>query len=382
MERRYVVARHAFGGIGDHLSCLIGSWWLARRTGRTLVIDWRGSRFSSDPFARRNCFLDYFELEDRLGGVEVIADDRVGEIAWPTPIYPPKWTSALLASPVHMKHTTEEIVSVNRIVNGDEDPVEPTIVINQWISPHPPKAVVGHLLAELRPTAAIAADAERFWSTTFGSSRVIGIHVRHGNGENIGHRAAYWLGPLALIRQLHLNGTNDVHRPGLSGRFLDNMPDSLVGLESQRRYEGRFYRAIGAEFDRLARSTGIDRALLFTDAPHVLQGLEAFIPKLAGAPTKLLQAGAGPLHQLDGKSVATSAEGGITNAGIDRGITHDMFVELELLRRCEGLICMESGFTIFAQRQLPDSHIRFLLPSATNQLVMKAMSRLSSWGRR
>ena len=41
-----VVARHPNGGIGDHLSCLIGAWFYAKRTGRTLVIDWRGSRFN------------------------------------------------------------------------------------------------------------------------------------------------------------------------------------------------------------------------------------------------------------------------------------------------------------------------------------------------
>src|SRR5437879_815431 len=89
-SNRYVVARHCYGGIGDHLSCLVGCWWLAKRTNRTLVVDWRGSRFNLDPSMKRNCFLNYFELTHRLGGVEIIADDSVSSIIYPTPIWPTK----------------------------------------------------------------------------------------------------------------------------------------------------------------------------------------------------------------------------------------------------------------------------------------------------
>src|SRR5882757_5685892 len=115
MATRYVIARHCFGGIGDHLSCLVGAWWLARRTGRTLVVDWRGSRFNPDPSMTRNCFHVYFEAQQRLGGVEVIAGDSVGALPYPEPIWPEKWTPAVLAGPDHMKHTASEIAAVNRL---------------------------------------------------------------------------------------------------------------------------------------------------------------------------------------------------------------------------------------------------------------------------
>src|SRR6266576_2265321 len=122
MANHYVVARHCYGGIGDHLSCLIGAWWLARRTNRILIIDWRGSRFSSDPSMRHNCFPDYFEPRDKLCGVAVIADDSVGAIRYPLPIWPGKWNQAGLESPNHLKHTAAEVATVNSLVTSDREP--------------------------------------------------------------------------------------------------------------------------------------------------------------------------------------------------------------------------------------------------------------------
>ena len=193
MADKYVIARHAFGGIGDHLSCLIGAWWLAKQTGRTLAIDWRGSRFNHRARQASNCFHDYFVARDRLAGVEVVADDRVASMSWPAPIFPAKWSAANLAASSHVKHTSEEIDVLNLLVRDGRDRPEPTIAINQWISPHPPREAIRSLLDQLQPVPAINAEAQHFWSEKFGTDRAIGIHVRHGNGENIGTRAAYWL---------------------------------------------------------------------------------------------------------------------------------------------------------------------------------------------
>src|ERR1700741_3157534 len=110
---RFVVARHCNAGIGDHLSCLIGAWWLAKRTGRTLVVDWRGSRFNPDPSLTRNCFFSFFESVPSLAGVPVVAGDDVSAITYPEPIWPQKWTAESLASSDHLSHTSEEIVAIN-----------------------------------------------------------------------------------------------------------------------------------------------------------------------------------------------------------------------------------------------------------------------------
>jgi len=374
---RLVIARHAFGGIGDHISCLIGAWWLAKRTGRTLVIDWRGSRFTADASGRHNCFHDYYQPQEIIGGVPVIADDRVANLEVPTPIFPEKWSPAILATTDHMKHTPAEIAAINSLVNSDGDRSEPTVVLNQWVDPHPPRRVVRGLLEELKPIESIGAEADRFWDEHIGHQPAIAIHVRHGNGENIGLRAAYWLGPLALARQLFRNHAVDVHRPGLAGRFLDNMPDSLVGTPGQRPMERRFYGRIAAAFRALARDAGLPEArpFLFTDAGQVALGLRDYLPTLVERPKLQLQAGEGPLHQLDAAAVAQSEHGGIRNRGIDPAISRDMFVELELMRRCEGLVYMNSGFSIFLQRRLDESRIRLLQPGPVNRLVLKVIQR-------
>jgi hypothetical protein len=203
--------------------------------------------------------------------------------------------------------------------------------------------------------------------------------VRHGNGENIGLRAAYWLGPVTLARQLYLNSHNDVHRPGLSGKFLDNMPESLVGSRGQQGVERRFYRQIGRQFERMTSHPALAnaRAFVFTDAPQVVKGLQEFIPGAVSCPKLMMAQGAGPLHQLKESSVELTRHGGIRSGGINKDITLEMFVELELLRRCDGLICMDSGFSIFAQRKLDDSRIAYLKPGKTSKLVMKVMNRLA-----
>lgn len=380
MSIRYVVARHCFGGIGDHLSCLMGAWWLARRTGRTLVVDWRGSRFNADPFGRHNCFNDYFESRQRLGGVEVIADDRVGTLDYPTPIFPDKWIPAILATPDHMKHTVAEIVAVNRLVTSEEDPTEPTVVMNQWIEPPPPREAARILLDELQAIEPIRAEAQRFWDEHIGSASAVAIHVRHGNGENVGLRATYWLGPFALVRQLAMNAHNDVHGPGLFGRFSDNMPASLVGTPAQAGAERRFYQRIAAEVRALAQSAGLKNhvPILFCDAAQVVQGMRQVLPSLVVRPKRLLDRGEGPLHQIDPNGIQHSEHGGIHNSGVAEDITREMFVELELMRRCDGLVYMDSGFSLFSRLRLDENRVSLLKPARLNGLIVKAMSRLGA----
>lgn len=381
MSTRYVVARHCFGGIGDHLSCLVGAWWLARRTDRTLVVDWRGSRFSADPSGRHNCFNDYFESRHRLAGVDVITDDRVGAIDYPTPIFPEKWTPAIMTTPDHMRHTAAEIAVVNQIVASGKDPIASTVVLNQWIMPPPPREAVSTLLDELHAIEPIRTEAQRFWDEHIGSASTVAIHLRHGNGENLGPRAAYWLGPFSLVRQLAINIRKNVHGSGLSGRFSDNMPTSLVGTPAQAAAERRFYQRIAAEVSGLAKSAGMKKfvPILFCDSAQAIRGMRDVLPSITVRPKRLLGQGEGPLHQIDANEIQHSEYGGIRNKGIAGTITFEMFVELELMRRCDGLVCMDSGFSLLPRLRLDKNRVSFLEPSLLNQLIVKVMSRLSAY---
>lgn len=371
-----VVARHCFGGIGDHLSCLIGAWWLARRTGRTLIVDWRGSRFNADPTMRQNCFFRYFEPRQTLAGVPIIADDSVASLHYLTPIWPAKWSPASLADSKHLKHSADEVAAVNDLVTSNRIPTEPTIVLNQWVEPPPPTEMVRLLLADLRLAAPIHTEAQQFWDQHIGSAFAIGIHIRHGNGENVGARAAYWLGPIALMRQLSLNARNDVHRPGLFGRFSDNMPDSLVGTSSQAAAERRFCRKVSADFHALAQKLDVGNAVpfLFCDSKQIIETLRQFLPNLIVRPKLLPEKGDGPLHQFEASAAEQAPQEGIRGGTVREQITLDMFVELELMQRCRALMYMDSGFSILARTSLDQSHQLRLQPNRINRLIARAMS--------
>jgi hypothetical protein len=324
----------------------------------------------------RNCFFRYFEPRQMLCGVQIIADDSVGGLQYRTPIWPAKWTLENLAGSGHLKHTAEEVAAVNELVTSERKPIEPTIVLNQWVEPPPPPEMVRLLLAELRLAKPIHAEAQRFWDKQIGSASAVGIHIRHGNGENVGARAAYWLGPIALMRQLSLNARNDVHRPGLFGRFSDNMPTSLVGMPSQAATERRFCRKVAADFHAFSERLNILEAIpfLFCDSMQIIDTLREFLPNLVVRPKLLPGKGDGPLHQFEAKAVDHVAQNGIRAGTVPEQITLDMFVELDLMQRCQALMYMDSGFSILARTRLEQSHQLRLQPSRTNRLIVRAMS--------
>lgn len=372
---KFVVARHCHGGIGDHLSCLIGAWWLAKRTGRRLVVDWRGSQFNPDASLTSNCFSRYFESCARLGGVEVVADDQVGNFRYPEPLWPSKWTAPALASRYHMKHSADEVIQLNRLVNSNEDREEPTVIINQWVD-FLPHIAPQEFISELQFADSIRTEASRFWAENVGSAQAIAIHIRHGNGENVGARAAYWLGPIALMRQLSLNIRNDLHAEGLAGEFADNMPKSLVGTLGQTLAEERFCRHIATQVDGLRERLGLRDAVpfLFCDSGRVIEIFRSVMPSTVVRPKQLRPVGEGPLHQIRSRSVKLGEQDGVLTGTVDQAVALDMFVELELMRRCAGLVYMDSGFSLLARLGLGSDRLHRLRPALANRMIVRVAS--------
>jgi hypothetical protein len=328
---------------------------------------------------RRNCFHDFFQPRQRLAGVEVIADDSVEGLDYPVPLWPEKWTREILFSPVHMRHTADETAAMNRLVTSDEDPVAPTVVLNQWVEPPPPRDQMRILFEDLRAAEPIRARAQQFWDERIGSALAVAIHIRHGNGENLGSRTPYWLGPVALVRQLLINARADINRQGLSGRFSDNMPASLVGTPGQAAAERRTCRNIASEFHALCRTAGLEGAvpLLFCDSKQIVETMREILPALVVPPTRLLEKGEGPLHQLTANTINFTAQGGIRSGNIPEEITREMFVDLELMQRCDGLVYMDSGFSLISRSKLDESRVSRLRPSFVNRAISKIMSRLT-----
>lgn len=323
-----------------------------------------------------NCFFGYFERRQSLAGVPVIADDSVGNLQYRGPLWPKKWTPAGLACSNHLKHSADEVAAVNDLVTSERIPTEPTIVLNQWVEPHPSPEMVRLLLSDLLLAKPIRDEAQQFWDREVGSSFAIGIHIRHGNGENVGARAAYWLGPIALMRQLSLNARNDVHRPGLFGRFSDNMPASLVGTSSQAAAERRFCRKVATDFRIFAQKLNVTNAVpfLFCDSMQIIETMREFLPTLVVRPKLLAGKGDGPLHQFMDKTAGQVMQDGIRGGSVPEQITRDMFVELDLMQRCHALMYMDSGFSILAKAKLDQSHQLRLQPNRINRLITRAMS--------
>lgn len=141
---KFVVSRRSTGW-GDCIISLISAWHYARRTGRTLVIDWRSSCYLGDP--SRSAFPAYFEPVRSIGGVPVVADDMVGTLNYPTPVQVSfghdalrglnRWLAERNLAPsaqhvttaYHLSHAEERA-----LVERGEDVAAPTVVLQCSLS--------------------------------------------------------------------------------------------------------------------------------------------------------------------------------------------------------------------------------------------------------
>ena len=371
---RYVVARHPNAGIGDHLSCVIGAWWFAKRTGRVLVIDWRGSRFCSSPSSEHNCFTDFFGQYDTIDGVSVICDQTVSRVNYRGPFFPLKWNALNIIDKSYIKHTKSEVDDINKLATSLEDRPEPTVAFNQWIYPAPPKDAVRSMLRELQFSDSIKTVADEFWQKSFRDGNAVAIHIRHGNGENIGARAACWLDPWRFIQQLRLNSSSDIHRPGIHGRFSDNMPESLIRSTDIVGSEERFLKRVKRVVKRVQKYTPDLTPILFCDSRVVADKFTEIMPGTVILDKIFLNPNAGPLHSL-------SSELDLASRTRQEAIVFQMAVEMELMRRCSALVCMDSGFSILSKALIDDRNIEILKPTLINRLIerlFKALRRVTS----
>lgn len=365
-----VVARYPNAGIGDHISCLIGAWYYAKQTGRTLVIDWRGSRFNSDPTCAENCFHQLFDISEEFLDVPVISGDDVTDLEYDLPIFPNKWTPENLAATAHQPHTTDEISAINTLAHTGQNRQEPTVVFNQTIYPVPPYEQVRPFLKALKFAEPIRVAADKVWRDLIGDRPAIAIHIRHGNGENIGARAAYWLGPTDLHRQIKLNAAVDMHAPGTHGRFNDNTAESLIPATELQSSQMSFLRSVAKNIERMKVNAGFHNArpILFCDSKTVAEALPQIMPDIAIPPKTFIKSGDGPLH-------AISIEDGAAKP-IASQVTFDMMVELCLMRKCSALVCMQSNFSILSRIELEEGKIHILRPPLINRLIQKAAHHL------
>jgi hypothetical protein len=375
MNKKYVIAKFTNSGFGDHLSCVFGAWWYAKSTNRILVIDWRGSRFN--PIPGKNCFFSFFKQVTSLAGVPIIAGDEVADMQFLAPYYPDKWISGNIHKIQHVSHTSSEMRDINTMIEKGISHDGATVIINQHIHPIPPKAEMRLLLGDLEFSDVIKETADKFTKKYLGDAPVIGMHIRHGNGENIGARASYWLDAVSFTRQLMLNKQHNIHRRSpdggpAKGAFHDNTAPSLTQQSKVSRAERNLYKKVASYVNNLHQEPDFSQASVFlcTDAVRVESGVRENLDNVYTYPKRMICEGSGPLHQMK-LNQSNSNLGEDTLMPLETEIVMDMLIELELLRRCKALVCIPSQFSVISRQLLPENRIYSLKPPLSNRIIAR-----------
>jgi len=199
-ERTRMVISKRWTGLGDCLVSLLAAWRFAHATGRALVADWRRSCYVNDP--RTNVFGLVFEPAPVVAGVPFLGDDTINDLVLAGPFHPATWHAATVS-----KHWTrhgledraEREAAVALVASG-ADVEAPVVVFDGCLNDAVPShEACRRVLGALRPRARIAEAVAAFEERYLVGRPIVAVHVRHGNGGNIGAHARYWASPPAAL---------------------------------------------------------------------------------------------------------------------------------------------------------------------------------------
>ena len=192
-ERRYLVSAEISpipSGLGISIRNLAPSWKYARTTGRTLVIDWRGSPYTATE-PTKNLFALLFEPPDPIEmGVPVISDDSVNELALPQPLLGPHIsTPNASGGEDQLPNGGLPLGDLRQIMQFEYDVDFPTVIphITSLVKDHmrlPLNMSDGRMLyRSLKLQPVWASQVHQFEQSYMAGSPVVGVQIRHGNGE-------------------------------------------------------------------------------------------------------------------------------------------------------------------------------------------------------
>lgn len=189
-------------GLGDRLICLCAAWIYARSTGRTLIADWRYSRYLANV---ENLFPHVFIPRQCLGGVDFNGEARLDTSELPLPTHPVAWGRPdLIAAP--WKAAADafplERSRALTLIRNAADVDAATVVFNACLSDAVERFADAHdFLNALEPQPSYCAEASAFDAKYFGAGIRIGLHIRHGNGGNIMGHTPSWRSHAAAIKR-------------------------------------------------------------------------------------------------------------------------------------------------------------------------------------
>lgn len=173
MTRRHDVLakRQNSIGQGELLTLLMASWWYAKVSGRRLVIDWRGMWFARERNGR-NVFARFFKNRGEILGVpiEVVGVNHEFDYVDAIPLRFGRWEA------------------VKAVCDGVDCKFDAVVFNNgQSIMGIPPDVADRcAFMRALEPADELIEHCAKYEQQFAGDVPVIGIHFRHGNGEDIG----------------------------------------------------------------------------------------------------------------------------------------------------------------------------------------------------
>jgi hypothetical protein len=171
-QSRHAVVTRKGTGIGSDLISVVGAIAYAARTERDLVIDWRKSRYLED--ATTNLFAALF--------VAPTAFDSVGVV-----VAGPKFNGTELLQPVsQMTARRQSFEDFHAEMLAAPRRVAESVIITRPMHHLPDVAEQKRWLGAIAPVPRIAAAIDRYYDRHMKGHAVVGIHIRHGNGETLG----------------------------------------------------------------------------------------------------------------------------------------------------------------------------------------------------
>lgn len=167
MKRRVLITAKRTG-LGSDLVSVIGAWFYARSTGRSLAIDWRRSRYLHDESV--NLFFEIFDVPQSIGGVDILSAQDLIEV-----------------SP-HIDFNLSELSEKDYLCCLFQGRDVPGTVISCERTMHvlPSVEIQRSFLAGIQLKAPFQAMLATVEQQCFTKEPVIAIHLRHGNGEVLG----------------------------------------------------------------------------------------------------------------------------------------------------------------------------------------------------
>ncbi len=314
MNERFVVSRRRTG-FGDCLWSLAAAWRFAKQTGRTLAIDWRGSCYLDEPFT--NAFPIFFEPVADIAGVSIICDDDLNRRSFPAPFFPAWWNKSSIDCIYRPdQQIFQERDELDQLFQSNADCDAATVVCDACLMWRCDQEAEREIFRSIKPRSEIQARIDAIYREYFEPYSVIGVHVRHGNGEDIMGHAPYWADTERALRQV----CNAIHRA-----------------------------------KALPHAKPV-RAFLCTDSALVLEQVSKIFPDVVAIPKQFQAPLAGPLH-----NAALGVEGGFS-----------ALTEMYLLARCNTVIRFPptSAFTRYA-RLLAPRVIEFDLSSPSELILIE-----------